>query len=151
MDALAAQRIDLAHRLASRLRGREKLDREICHIFDRTFGYALIAVLADSSDATDLSSAFVSYCATKSKSCVGYAECLHGIASRDAASVNEGVKGMLKAHKRLSANGIFKLKADEVLCVLGIGLCNLALAKGLSVTVDDPLIPSSLLGTCHQI
>lgn len=126
LDALAAQRIDLAGRLASHLRGREKLDRKFCHIFDRTFGYAPLAALADSPDAIDLSAAFVSYCATKGKSYMGYAACLHGIANRDSDSVNEGVKGILKVHKRLSSNGIFNLKEDEVLCVWGIALCNLA-------------------------
>jgi hypothetical protein len=150
LDALAAQRFELATQLASHLKGCGKLDRKYCHRFDRAIGYALLAVLTDSADAERLSSKFVAYFTGKgNKSLHGYASFLLGTANRDAALVNDSVQEILRVHKRLSSTSIFKLEVDEVLCVWGIGLCNLALSKGIDVRVDHPLIPARLLIASH--
>lgn len=151
LDALAAHRSDIAKSFAPHLTGRETLNRKHCHKFDRTIGYAILAAISDSQNATDLSADFIDYCGSNGNgSFVGYATFLDGIINRDSQAVEAGTQGIIKAHKRLSGNGIFRGTPDELLCVWGIGLCFLARLKGLTVDLDHPLIPAVLLVSGSQ-
>ena len=132
----------------SLLRNREPLNRSQVHKFDRMIAYSLLSVLSDDSDRETHTQAFLDYCTKKgNQSYSGYALALDGIRQRDDTLFTDGINGIIKSHRRLASTGIFNLKADELLNVWGLAMCNLALQKGLQFDFDHELIPASLMHT----
>ncbi|EKK02631.1 hypothetical protein RBSH_02046 [Rhodopirellula baltica SH28] len=148
LDALAVGRFDLADRFATLLRGRESLDRSQVHKFDRMIAYSLLAVLGHDPNSADHTANFIDYCSAKgNQSYTGYAVALDAIRQRDSQLLLDGLNAIIKSHRRLASSGIFNLKADELLCVWGLAICNLARHKGLKLDFDHELIPATLMET----
>lgn len=146
-DALASGDIATATAFAQRLGGRSKVEREYDRDFEIAMGYALKAILAD-DDATALARLddLERACTHKDYlNFAGYVPVLCAIVQRDSAGAEAAFPELLAGHRRESkGRGLFSDTVDEFLCVWGIGLVNLAQSRGLTVKVNDPLIPIEL-------
>ncbi len=69
---------------------------------------------------------------------------LHGIAARDAARFNEGLRMQLDFYAH-EANGEYRNTDQEFICDDAVALANLGLHRGLPVTVEDDRLPRRLL------
>jgi len=147
-SALGAGDMDLAKSLASRMGGRDEIEREHDHIFDRTLGYALKAfVLGDKEAMHERAETFSKECEKKGNTYFrGYAHVFDAILEGNSDKANSGFAELISGHRKMcTGRGIFKDSEDEVLCVWGLGLANLAISHGLALNISDPLIPSDLI------
>lgn len=147
-NALASGDMLLAKELAAHMGGRNEIEREHDHPFDVAFGYVLKSfVLDDSAGIKKWLGEFKSLCGQpENADFKGYAKVFEAILDRDVEKVNAGFVELLEGHKRQSkAGGAFKDTEDEMLCVWGIGLANLAYVRGISAKPQEPLIPADLL------
>jgi hypothetical protein len=145
-NALASGDFKLARELAMVMGGREKIESEYDHPFDSSLGYALKALVLDASDQEEKIAQFNAIVNEPgNKDFVGYAEAFEAIQNKDVKQFVLALQAVILGHKnQCKGNGVFKGTEDEVLCVWGVGLVNLAKSKGLEAALDDPLIPASL-------
>jgi hypothetical protein len=147
-NALAARDFDLARSFSKKMGGRQAIEAKYDRPFDIALGYSLKSLLeSDNQSASRWIPQLEELClAPENLDFQGYAKVLRAIASRDSELVNEGLNDVIAGHKRQSkGNGLFKDMEDELLCVWGIGMANLARMLGLTPQAKDPLIPSILL------
>lgn len=147
-NVLAAGDKSLAMEFSQCMGGREVIENEYDRPFDMTLGYTLKTLLAtDDTAAARYLDAFETICQESANTDFkGYAIVLRAILNQDVSAANEGFAELLFGHKRQCKNGgLFKDSEDEVLCVWGVGLANLARMRGLAVQPNDPLIPVDLL------
>jgi len=146
-DALASGDYGLSKELASVMGGRERIEKENDHPFDKALGYALKAVVLNADDQDEKIAQFkVVANEPDNADFLGYAQAFEAIRNNDEGLFATALQRVLSGHKNQSQNnGVFKDSEDEVLCVWGLGLVNLARLRGLNSRVDDPLIPASLV------
>lgn len=152
LDALAAGDFSMAHDLASMMGGRDALEREYDHPFDYALGYALRAVvLGEAGEMAERIPAFRHECTKRGNAnFMPYAELFAAIAKGDVEAANQSLKQLVELHKKESkGRGIFRDSEDEVVCVWGLGVANLARHRGLAVNPVPPLIPEDLLVDCN--
>lgn len=147
LDALAAANDKLGFELASRIGGREAIEKENDHPFDLSFGYALKAAVLQASDLGQRLRVFADKVSeAQNRDFVGYANALAIIGSDEDRDVGSTFAAILEGHKKQSkGNGVFKGTEDESLCVWGVAVANLLISRGVSVDVDDPILPGALL------
>jgi hypothetical protein len=147
LDALAAADDGLSQELASRIGGREAIEKENDHPFDIAFGYALKAAVLQSGDLSLRLETFAKEVAkAANRDFAGYSSALTAVSSQEATDLAPIFLTILEGHKRQSkGNGVFKGTESEGLCVWGIAIANLLISKGKAVMVDDPLLPKVLL------
>ncbi len=148
LDALAAGDMRLAKELAKHMGGRDEIEREHDHPFDLSFGYVLKSfVLDDAAGMKKWLGEFKSQCDhSEYADFRGCSKVFEAILDRSAEKANAGLAELLEGHRRQSkAGGVFKDTEDEMLCVWGVGLANLARARGISAKPQEPLIPAALL------
>lgn len=147
-NALASGDAAVSRELAERMGGREAVESEYDRPFDIAMGYALKAVLADDDGASR------PYVEALERACQepenadfkGYASVLRAILSQDAKSGESALDEVIAGHRRQSkGRGLFKDTEDEVLCVWGVGIINLARMRGLAIGSREPLVPADLL------
>lgn len=147
-DALAAGHPEEAHALAERMGGRESLENEYDRPFDIAMGYALKSVVTGDRDAA------VRYIAVLERACedrenadfAGYPGVLGAIVRRDIDIAESALDAVIAGHKRqVKGAGLFRDTEDELLCVWGVGVVNLARMQGLALRPRDPLIPEAVL------
>lgn len=145
-SALASGDFLLSKDLASVMGGREKIEAKSDHPFDMALGYALKALVLNAEDQKEKVAQLKSVASEPgNRDFVGYAVAFEAIVNTDVDSFVSALQSVVEGHKKqCKGNGVFKDAEDEVLCVWGVGLVNLAKLKGLEVQFDDPLIPSSL-------
>ncbi|WP_417389940.1 hypothetical protein [Gimesia sp.] len=147
-NALAANNMDVAKRLASNMGGRDVLEKKYDHPFDYVMGYTLRAfVLNDSDEMKKWLPKLVVACEkSKTTDFTGYAQVFQGILEKNSLLANEGFQLLIRGHLRLTKwNRIFANSVDEILCVWGIGMANLAVSHQLQIEAIPPLIPGDLL------
>ncbi len=147
-NALAAGDMELARSLAQRMGGRDELEKKHDHPFDRALGYTLRAfVLNQPQEMTKCAADFSIICKEADNADFqGYAHVFNAILTKNVAMANEGLQQILQGHKHQSKRGgVFKDTVDEILCVWGVGIANLARSDGLFVQGLPPLIPPDLL------
>ncbi|MEX0715483.1 MAG: hypothetical protein WD066_02805 [Planctomycetaceae bacterium] len=147
-DSLAAGAKNLATSFASHMGGRDKIEKKTDHPFDRAMGYTLRAfVLNDRAQIEVWTPQFIERCErTRASAFLGYGKVFQAILEENTAAANEGLQAIVKGHRKQSkGRGIFAGIVDEVLCVWGIGMANLARWRGLAVDPIPPLIPGDLL------
>ncbi len=146
-DALASQDMALAVRTAHAVGGREVIEKQHDHPFDLAIGYALKALVLESGDMLARVQFFKhrSLSVKGDKNFQGYANVMEAIATHDQTALDNGFPQLINEHKRESKSGIFDHTDDEDLSIWGIGLANLAISRGLTVSIDDPLLPQDLL------
>lgn len=147
-NALAAGDMELAEQLASHMGGRDELEKHHDHPFDYAMGYTLRAfVIKDSAQMREWTPKLKTGChKTRSEAFLGYAELFEAILADNTTAGNEAMKSIVKGHRKLSkGRGVFSNTVDEVLCVWGIGIRNLAWSHGVRVEGVPPLIPNDLL------
>jgi hypothetical protein len=145
-DALASGDYGLSKELASVMGGREKIEKENDHPFDRALGYALKALVLNADDQEEKIAQFKAIASESDNvDFLGYAEAFVAIKNNDADLFASALQSVLSGHNnQCKGSGFFKDSEDEVLCVWGVGLINLAKERGLAIQVDDPLIPASI-------
>lgn len=147
-DALAAGDIDLARQLAGKMGGRDNIESEYDHPFDRVFGYTLKSFTLDDANAEQQwLTEFKTFCADPDNADFrGYCDVFEGIQEKDLSKAQEGLGAIAQGHKnQCKAGGVFKDSEDELLSVWGVGVANLARVAGLPVESPGPLIPADLL------
>lgn len=146
--ALASGDIELSKQLAVLSGGRDKIEVEYDHPFDLTLGYALKSLVLNSDDQAEKISQFKVVVSSDSDNSdfVGYVEGFEAIYTGNVELFFNAMKKVISGHKRqCKGSGVFKDTEDEVLCVWGLGLINLAIARGMSVEFIDSLIPKPLI------
>jgi hypothetical protein len=147
-DALAVGDLKLAKEFAALMGGRDDLEKEHDHPFDYAFGYVLKAFVLNVRPDMER------YCQEFSNVCnkggntdfAGYAQMFKAILNNDRAEANKAVASIVKGHiKQSKGRGIFKGTGDEMPCMWGIGIVNLARYYALEVNALPPLIPADLL------
>lgn len=63
----------------------------------------------------------------------------------DAALFNGGLAALVEQHRACYESGELAPDGDQLCCVEGLGVAWLAEQKGMSVSVDDPLLPRALM------
>jgi hypothetical protein len=147
-DAVAAGDIAVATSLASQMGGRDELERIHDHPFDYAMGYTIRALVLDQqNDARTWNARLAAECdGSQGRDFGGYPQFFNALLARDLAAANAALGRVVEGHRRQSkGRGVFKGKLDELLCVWGIGVANLARARGLAVDGEPPLIPNELL------
>lgn len=147
-NALAAANMPLARSLAQHMGGRHDLEKEHDHPFDYAMGYTLRAfVLDDFPEMQKWPVMLAAACRdTNMPDFQGYVQVFEAMLSGDTAGANRGLVAVVKGHqKQTKGKGVFVNTEDEILCVWGIGMANLARSRGLSVEGVPPLIPDELL------
>ncbi|MCA9028000.1 MAG: hypothetical protein KDA86_22510 [Planctomycetaceae bacterium] len=82
----------------------------------------------------------------KMKTLAGYGQVLRGILDEDEQTANRGIQAVLEGHQKESkGSGLFAGTAEELICIWGIGISNLALHRGIRIDSSPPLIPGELL------
>lgn len=147
LDALASGSLAVAEKLASVMGGRDGIEEENDTPFVKAFGYMLKSLVLSSNDAVEKLESLKSITAlSENKDFEGYSNACEAIINNDSDAFIKSLQSVLNGHKQQSkGNGLFKDDVDEVLCVWGVGLVNLAKSKGLQVQFDDPLIPAALI------
>jgi hypothetical protein len=147
-SALAAGKVAVAAQLGERLGGRPHIEEEQDHSFDRSLGHVLKSLVSGPPDQVE--SRFADFAAVcrepENTDFTGYAVAFRGILDHDVGRVQEGLMAVVKGHKNLvKRGGVFHDLEDEVLCVWGVGVANLARSRGMSITGLPPFIPNELL------
>lgn len=146
--ALAAGNEAVAQALAERMGGREPIEVEYDRPFDRAFGQSLKAiVIRNTTDAQRALHLLDQACKEPENiDFKGYAKALHSIIERDARVLQQAFDEILAGHKRQSVGaGLFNGTEDELLCVWGVAIANLARWNGLTVPAPGALIPAELI------
>lgn len=144
--ALASGDLALSRELALAIGERRRLEAKSDHPFDKALGYALRAVVLETSDMKDMVAQF-KLIARKpnNKDFTGYADAFDAIQRCDVSYLTSALNKIQLGHIQQSLRGgVFKDSADEVLCVWGLGLINLARSKGIDFKFDSPLMPAIL-------
>lgn len=147
-NALAAGEFQLASDLAARMGGRSAIEKEYDHRFDYALGYTLRAfVLSDRPQMQDWAEKFGEVCRDKAnRNFQGYARMFEAMLGADTDEANAALMVLVNGHEKESkGKGVFRDSEDEVLCVWGIGMANLARRHGMAVVPVPPLIPDNLL------
>jgi hypothetical protein len=148
LSALASGDEPLSKALAEKMGGRTSIEKEYDRPFDIAFGYALKhIVLSDLAAAAQWVDALEIACKdAENADFAGYAKVLRAILSANQADANTGLAQVVDGHKRQCiGKGLFKDTEDELLCVWGIAIANLARMRGVAVEPIAPLIPADLL------
>lgn len=86
------------------------------------------------------------YARAKQPTLIGYPLVMRAILDGNLAAAQAGLAELLKGHRKESRKDkLFGDSVDEIICVWGLGLANLARWRGLAVDPQDALIPSDLL------
>ncbi|WP_299469477.1 hypothetical protein [uncultured Gimesia sp.] len=147
-NALAANNRDVAKRLALNMGGREVLERKYDHPFDYVMGYTLRAFVLNELNEMErwLPKLVVACEKYKMRDFAGYAQVFQGILEKNSLLANEGFQSIIRGHLRQTkANRIFANTADQILCVWGIGMANLAISHQLQIAAIPPLLPGELI------
>lgn len=147
-DALAAGDLKLSVALAGKMGGRDEIESEYDDPFDRALGYAMKGVVLQGQSASR--DCLVELRAVSANQgaidFIGYCDVLTGISEKSIELVNRGLILVVQGHKnQCKPGGAFRDTEDELLCVWGVGIANLALAAGLPVKSPDRLVPQDLL------
>lgn len=147
-DALAACEFDLAKNFAMVIGGRDKMEKYFDHPFDYAMGYTLKSIVLQDVEMMDKWSRDFTMVSTKkgNSNFSGYASMFIAIKDKDNNKAREALDEIVKGHIKLSkGRGVFKDTEDELLCVWGLGIVNLARYLGLDVPAHPPLIPDDLI------
>ena len=145
LEALACGAFDVSVKLAKALGGRAELERAHNTAFDKAFGYAIREVILESNcgHVAALEKVVSSKGNTDFR---GYREALAAIQNSDPSALDAGFRSALDGHVRQSrSKGRFSGTLDEHICVWCLGLANLALFRGITVELNNSLVPTELL------
>lgn len=146
-NALAAERLDLAESLCHSLRVRTtNIDQQL-DVFDQKLGAMMIALVLDLPDLSKRIEELEAVCRQSDNAdFAGYAMVAKGIVQQSQTISQEGLRQIEQGHKKQSKRGgIFHGFEDEVLCVWGIGMSNLARYRGIQLSPIPPLLPEELV------
>jgi len=148
LNALASGDMVVAQRLAHVIGGHLDSEREVDEPLDHYFGWTLKYMVDDCSDSLrrEWIGHLASYLQSARPTLMGYPIVMQAIVDRNLEAANAGFVELLKGHRYECREGkMFGDTVDEIICVWGLGLANLARWRGLTVDPHDELIPSDLL------
>lgn len=146
-NALAAGNMMIAAKLSALMGGRTAIENEFDHRFDIILGYTLKYFLSDDKNMMHHWARKLDVICRKKDHVdfLGYAQLFNGIYMNDLEKANQGIKLLIDGHKRqIRGRGVFKDSEDELLCIWGIGMVNLAHSHNLEVDFNSSLIPKDL-------
>lgn len=147
-NALASGDLQLAQQLARLMGAHLDPEKSYDEPLDHYLGWALKYMVDDTPDTVrrEWISRFATWAKTERPTLNGYALVMQAILDRDLLAAKEGFETLLKGHRREIRSGkLFADTVDEIICVWGVGLANLARWRGLPVAPKDELIPADLL------
>jgi hypothetical protein len=148
LNVLASGDEGIARCFSERIGGRVHIEKEYDRPFDIAIGYSIkYIVLSDFPSASPWVDKLDALCREEENvDFLGYAKVLRALLGRDRQHANYGLIDIVAGHKRqIFGNGLFKDTEDELLCVWGVAMANLARMHGIQVDSVEPLIPSDLL------
>lgn len=148
LNALAAANFNLAKSFVKLMGGRNEIELAHDHPFDRALGYCLKAVILDDeyTYAKWLSKMYEASTEKQVVRLAGYADALKAIHDRDKDAFDQAIQKIVTDHKVLCRKGgLFDNNPDEIICLWGLGLVNLARFKGLDVHFNHEYIPGDLI------
>lgn len=148
LNALAAANQGLAQDLAAHMGGRDAIEAEYDRLFDQAFGYCLKGIVVHDAAAARRALQDLEQACKESENSdfKGYVMALRSIIERDADVLPQAFEEIVAGHKKQSVGtGLFKDTEDEVLCVWGVAVANLARWNGLPVPNPNPLLPAELM------
>jgi hypothetical protein len=148
LNALAAANEGLAQNLAERMGGRDSIEAEYDRLFDRAFGYCLKGIVVhDAAGAQRALQDLERACKEpENRDFKGYVKAFRAIVDLNADVLPQAFEEIVAGHRKQSlATGLFKDTEDEVLCVWGLAVANLARSNGLPVPNAHPLLPAELM------
>jgi hypothetical protein len=147
-NALASGDRAVAERLAALMGGHLDPDQPYDQPLDHYLGWALKYMVDDAPEAVrrDWIGRLEGYVRAKQPTLIGYPLVMRAILDGDLAAAQAGFAELLKGHRKESRKDkLFGDTEDEIVCVWGLGLANLARWRGLPFDPRDKLIPSDLL------
>lgn len=147
-DSLAANNMEVAKNLSLNMGGRDTLEQKYDHPFDYAMGYTLRAFVLHYLDEMErwLPKLVIACEASNLKDFSGYTQVFQGILENNTNLVNDGFRLIISGHlNQTKANGVFADTDDEILCVWGIGMANLAVSYQIEVKAIPPLLPEDLI------
>lgn len=145
-DALAAGDFETAKQLAEQMNHTAINFPNDVTKFDYSLGSLLAAMIViNRNDAERNLAELLALCEKKFIDFIGYCLVFRGILDRDNQLVSQGLPEIVKGHKKQAKRGVFNLTDDEVLCVWGVGVANLARHHGLAAHGVEEWIPEKLL------
>jgi hypothetical protein len=147
LNGLAAGDFETAARICECVLKRPAKEIRKCHRFDVAIGSVIMsAVLDDKQELPASVARFSELCQEKgNKDFIGYSGTFECLLQSNVDPIQEYFEQIIAGHKRQSKRGVFNCTEDEVLCVWGIGVANLARSRGMIVNGIPPLIPTELL------
>src|SRR5262245_1827491 len=139
-DALAAGDLATAEALARHIGRRPEYDENHTHPFAQCLGYALMAFVLELPDQmAKRAEEFAELCRDPElcqdperanfagADFVGYATTFRGLLHRNVELAQDGLSEIVQGHKnQTKRGGLFHSSGDEVICVWGVGMANLA-------------------------
>lgn len=146
-NALAAVRLDIAKSLSHSLLSRNSTSKSKIHLFDQKLGAMVIGLVLDLPELSKHIEEFEAVCQKPGNGdFAGYSTVAKAIVQKDQLLAQEGLQQIERGHRKLSRRGrVFHGIEDEVLCVWGIGISNLASYRGIQLTAIPPLLPQELI------
>ncbi|WP_150625320.1 hypothetical protein [Pandoraea captiosa] len=145
LTALAAGEFSLAYAIAQNMTAKyDSYDDALTRALGRSIKYA---VLDEPDEMRAWTDRLVKVCEKNKYSAFhGYASTMQSIAGQDVEGVRNGLASIVAGHSKLCRPGaLFSYTEDELLCMWGIGMSNLAASRGLHVELDHALIPRELM------
>ena len=144
--ALVSGDIELAKTTARLLDGSPEIKKIKDSKFSKALGLALKALVLESPDVKKRIDDFVVVMdKDKDKRFAGYADALIAIYDKDDKAFDLAIEKIIIGHRALSkGRSMYSDTDDELMCIWGLGLVNLAKHRGMKVTYTDILIPSEL-------
>lgn len=141
LDAFAAGDAGLGRRLFEALGGRLREERHHDTPMVHSLGYATKAIALSGSCPDDLLRAVRKAC--DKPAWIGYATMIEGIARRDAATLDQGLREVVRGHALASRpGGSLHLTPDGLVCFWGLGLIRIARQFAMNPDVPDvPVLP----------
>jgi hypothetical protein len=147
-NALASGNRKVAERL-SKLIGAHLDPEHLCdEPLNHYLGWSLKFLVDDVPDQVrcDWIGRLADYVQARRLTLMGYPIVMQAIVDRNAEVAQAGFAELLEGHrKECRAGKLFGDTEDEIVCVWGLGLANLARWRGLSIGPQDDLTPMDLL------
>lgn len=143
--ALVAGDFKLAEEIATLIGIHPEVDKECESKFNVAFGYALKATILQSEDLELRLNNFMNAKIKRFKNYAEYADALVAMRDKNTKAFDEAFKKILAGHRAVSkGRGEYSNTENELLCIEGIAMVNLAKHQGMPVSFENELIPKDL-------
>lgn len=145
-DAFAAGDIELARELASVIVNETDTSVSVHPVAKQLVWLAIYSALGDDVALASQSRELTTKFSKRNRNWLGYGEFMSALCAGDTVAMQHAVTRIIAGHVKEGRRGTYVDSPDDrALCVRGVGVVNLARARGFHVQAADPLIPSDLM------